>query len=361
MPCLCMHCIRIAILAVSAARAERDRRRRRPDPAGPRPGSGSVVAGLVPLRRGSTQRRRQSPASAGRGPLPERRPSPSPRRRRAQLELELVARARASSISALQLVRRVAIASPSAAGSTSPTWSPAASAGTAVAHLLDRGRRRRSRSSSRRGTRARPRRCGSARRRPRGSCSRARRSRCRRCRPVLLWICVLIPITRPSASSSGPPELPLLIAASVWIAPSMPNVVGRLDRAVERADDPARDRAGETERAADRDHRVADLRPRRSRRARAARRRRPRAGRARRRPIDGSVPTTSASTSRPPGYVIVTDVGVLDDVVVRDDAALVVEDEARALRPVCGAWSPIGTEDRSSWRRRRSTLSLTSS
>jgi len=32
-------------------------------------------------------------------------------------------------------------------------------------------------------------------------------------------ICALIPITRPCASSSGPPELPWLIGASVWIAP----------------------------------------------------------------------------------------------------------------------------------------------
>ena len=33
------------------------------------------------------------------------------------------------------------------------------------------------------------------------------------------WICELMPTTRPLASSSGPPELPRLIAASVWIAP----------------------------------------------------------------------------------------------------------------------------------------------
>ena len=34
----------------------------------------------------------------------------------------------------------------------------------------------------------------------------------------MLWICALIPITRPSPSNSGPPELPRLIGASVWIA-----------------------------------------------------------------------------------------------------------------------------------------------
>ena len=32
-----------------------------------------------------------------------------------------------------------------------------------------------------------------------------------------VWICELMPITLPEASISGPPELPGLIAASVWI------------------------------------------------------------------------------------------------------------------------------------------------
>ena len=38
-------------------------------------------------------------------------------------------------------------------------------------------------------------------------------------------ICELMPITRPFASSSGPPELPRLIAASVWIASLIENWV----------------------------------------------------------------------------------------------------------------------------------------
>ena len=38
-------------------------------------------------------------------------------------------------------------------------------------------------------------------------------------------ICELMPITRPRALSSGPPELPRLIAASVWIASPMRNWV----------------------------------------------------------------------------------------------------------------------------------------
>ena len=42
-----------------------------------------------------------------------------------------------------------------------------------------------------------------------------------------------MPITRPAASSSGPPELPGLIEASVWIAPSIWNWVSDLtDRSV---------------------------------------------------------------------------------------------------------------------------------
>ena len=36
--------------------------------------------------------------------------------------------------------------------------------------------------------------------------------------PLGLLIAVLMPTTRPCISSSGPPELPGLIAASVWIA-----------------------------------------------------------------------------------------------------------------------------------------------
>ena len=39
-------------------------------------------------------------------------------------------------------------------------------------------------------------------------------------------ICELTPITRPCASSSGPPELPGLIAASVWTAPGMVKPLG---------------------------------------------------------------------------------------------------------------------------------------
>ena len=52
--------------------------------------------------------------------------------------------------------------------------------------------------------------------------------------PDVLWIWALIPITRPSPSNSGPPELPRLIGASVWIAfaTAKPDVSESIDRPV---------------------------------------------------------------------------------------------------------------------------------
>ena len=73
-------------------------------------------------------------------------------------------------------------------------------------------------------------------------------------------IAELIPITSPAALTSGPPELPGLIAASVWIAlmnAGRRAVPGR-HRAVHRADDAGGHRALEPEGRTDRDHRVAD-------------------------------------------------------------------------------------------------------
>ena len=90
-------------------------------------------------------------------------------------------------------------------------------------HLLRPRRRRSPRPWRRRGRRA-----GSSRRaRAAGSrrarCWTARRSRCPTLPlplpPVAIW--ELTPITRPLASSSGPPELPGLIGASVWMTESI--------------------------------------------------------------------------------------------------------------------------------------------
>ena len=71
-------------------------------------------------------------------------------------------------------------------------------------------------------------------------------------------IAVLMPTTTPDASRSGPPLLPGLIAASVWMRLRRLAAVG-LDRAALRRDDAARDGVRERpERAADRDHELAD-------------------------------------------------------------------------------------------------------
>ncbi len=76
-----------------------------------------------------------------------------------------------------------------------------------------------------------------------------------------LWpaTAVLMPMTLPLGSSSGPPLLPGLIAVSVWMRlVSRPPSTGM--RAAEGRDDAAGDRVGElAERAADGDRLLADL------------------------------------------------------------------------------------------------------
>jgi hypothetical protein len=74
---------------------------------------------------------------------------------------------------------------------------------------------------------------------------------------------VLTPTTRPLESSSGPPELPGLTAASVWITLeiSRPALVGRQ---MEGADHPRRQRLVKTERITDRISELADLEIRRT-------------------------------------------------------------------------------------------------
>ncbi len=67
-----------------------------------------------------------------------------------------------------------------------------------------------------------------------------------------------MPRTRAPASSRGPPELPGLIEASVWIAPLDLELGQRFDRAVGCRDDADRERLLLAEGAADRRHRLAD-------------------------------------------------------------------------------------------------------
>ena len=106
---------------------------------------------------------------------------------------------------------------------------------------------------------------GRARARPTRS-----RSRSRCCSPTPgSAIAVLIPITCPLTSTSGPPEFPGLIAASVWMASTSVSVPMIAHRAAETGDDAGRHGRAprDPERVADRDDRVADLRASRSRRA----------------------------------------------------------------------------------------------
>ena len=77
--------------------------------------------------------------------------------------------------------------------------------------------------------------------------------------PPPVAICELMPITRPLESSSGPPELPGLIDASVWITSEIWKPSGRGDLALQAGDDAGRDRAAVAERVPDRDDRIAHL------------------------------------------------------------------------------------------------------
>ena len=68
---------------------------------------------------------------------------------------------------------------------------------------------------------------------------------------------VLTPITRPFQSTSGPPELPGLSAASVWITSSMSRPCPRPERAPDGADDAGRHGLLEAQRIADGDRQLA--------------------------------------------------------------------------------------------------------
>jgi hypothetical protein len=68
---------------------------------------------------------------------------------------------------------------------------------------------------------------------------------------------VLTPTTRPAVSTSGPPELPGLIAASVWTA-TCRAAVSEPGLPVGRAHDPRGDRAAQAQRRPDGQHRFVD-------------------------------------------------------------------------------------------------------
>ena len=144
-------------------------------------------------------------------------------------------------------------------------------------------------------------------------------------------IAVLMPITRPDALRSGPPELPGLIAASVWITSS-----SALRRSVEHRPVQGRDDARGHGRA----------RPRARARCRSRRRRRrPRSCSelpsatvrelgastfTTARSFGRSTPSTSPSPVVPSAKVTVILNAPPDDVVIRDDDAVGRDDEAGA-------------------------------
>ena len=151
--------------------------------------------------------------------------------------------------------------------------------------------------------------------------------------PLSVAICVFTPITSPRAFKSGPPELPGLIGASVWIALSIARLFGAWStRPIALT--------------------IPDVIERSSRTGCRSRRPRPR------RAPRSSVRTGAGQTARrrvhlqhgeirgrvhaddvgPDGLVVgeadVDDVRPLDDVVVRDDVAGLVDHEARPERPL---------------------------
>ena len=167
----------------------------------------------------------------------------------------------------------------------------------------------------------------------------------------------VMPITLPARLNSGPPELPWLIAASVWIAPSIGVLSGAAISRFTRADDAGRDGVVETERIADRNDTVSD---RNGARVSKLERRE-----LRRRSVDvqdGDVgrrvtPDDRRGVGRAVRELDADRACTVDHVSVRDDVALGVVDEARPLGG--GAPPPFGngdarTRSRSNRSRRRS-------
>ena len=158
------------------------------------------------------------------------------------------------------------------------------------------------------------------------------------CADCGLAIAVLIPITLPSASRSGPPELPGLMAASVWSMPTSDAPVLVSTVRFVPGDDPAghAEPALERERVADRDDLVADLSGVGVAELDASARPMPSTLRTAR-SVDGSVPTIFAGFDVAVGERHLDLVGTLGDVVVRDDVAVVGDHEAGAGSAVARA------------------------
>ncbi len=164
------------------------------------------------------------------------------------------------------------------------------------------------------------------------------RSRCRCCRsshrpppcdPDSIWL--FTPMTWPWEFRSGPPLLPLLMAASVWMTPVIWIVAGRDDRAVERAHDAGRGGVAQAVGVADGDDGVTHLHGG----GVGEVQRRQLAGRRADADHGDVLAGIAADDAAGKGVAVVQAhphrVGVLDDVVVGDDVALRVDLEAGAL------------------------------
>ena len=145
-------------------------------------------------------------------------------------------------------------------------------------------------------------------------------------------ICALTPITSPRALISGPPELPWLMAASVWmtwsIAYSFGAVIWRWSALTMPAVTVRRGRTGCRWRRPRR-------RPGRASESPSVSGVSARAGASTwrtARSVEGSEPTTSRLMLVVVRELTLIGLRALDDVVVRDDVAGLVDDEARAER-----------------------------
>ncbi len=154
--------------------------------------------------------------------------------------------------------------------------------------------------------------------------------------PSPAWTCESTPITLPTASSSGPPELPAYTGIWVWITLVIEFPSGVGNSTLQRRDDAARERPIEAEGVAQRERRIAHSNGRR-----VAQLERPdvrhRAGaHAQHREVVGRV---GAEHDRGDGLAIaeldldaVVRLGAVDDRVAREDVAGVVDHEARPGR-----------------------------
>ena len=138
-----------------------------------------------------------------------------------------------------------------------------------------------------------------------------------------------MPITLPSWVNSGPPELPWLIGASIWMNWSYgPAPMSR----PLRRDDAGGHGAAETERIAHRDHPLARLHVRGIAELDVGQRLVRHRSSAPRCRCAGRVPTTLAGSCVPSSSVTDDRLGVLHHVVVGDDGAVGIDDEAGAAR-----------------------------